>query len=193
MIHIVLFGPPGSGKGTQAQLLEEKFNLKHLSTGDMFRFNLKNQTELGKLAQSYMDKGHLVPDEITTNMLREELKKYTGQYAGFIFDGYPRTIRQAESLDKILAEDLNDEITLTLSLIVEDEVLVNRLLERGKESGRSDDANEQIIRERITEYYAKTKEVASYYTKQNKYVEINGVGDVMDITEKLTCEIQAIV
>lgn len=193
MIHIVLFGPPGSGKGTQAQLLEEKFNLKHLSTGDMFRFNLKNQTELGKLAQSYMDKGHLVPDEITTNMLREELKKYTGKYAGFIFDGYPRTIRQAESLDKILVEDLNDEITLTLSLIVEDEVLVNRLLERGKESGRSDDANEQIIRERITEYYAKTKEVASYYTKQNKYVEINGVGNVMDITEKLTCEIQAIV
>lgn len=191
MINLVLFGPPGSGKGTQAQFLEEKFNLKQLSTGDMFRYNLKNQTELGKLAQSYMDKGHLVPDEVTTNMLREELKKHTG-YAGFIFDGYPRTTAQAESLDQILKEDLNQEVSVTLSLIVDDEILVERLLGRGKDSGRADDANEEIIRERIAEYYAKTDEVAEFYRAQDKYVEINGVGDIQEIAAKLAEEVEKI-
>lgn len=189
MINIVLFGPPGSGKGTQSKFLEESFKLKQLSTGDMFRFNLKNQTELGKLAQSYMDKGHLVPDEVTTNMLREELKKHTG-YDGFIFDGYPRTTAQAESLDKILKEDLNDEVTICLSLRVDDEILVERLLNRGKDSGRADDANENIIRERITEYYQKTDEVAEYYKAQNKYAEINGVGGVDEIAENLSCQVE---
>ena len=192
MINIVLFGPPGSGKGTQAKFLEDKFNLKQLSTGDMFRYNLKNETELGKLAQSYMDKGHLVPDEVTTNMLREELKNHKG-YAGFIFDGYPRTTAQAASLDMILEEDMNDEVTITLSLIVDDEILVQRLLGRGLDSGRADDASEEIIRERIVEYYTKTNEVAEYYKAQNKYVEIDGVGDVAEITEKLTCEVKAFV
>ncbi|HLV23629.1 MAG TPA: adenylate kinase [Moheibacter sp.] len=189
MINIVLFGPPGSGKGTQAKFLEEKFNLKQLSTGDMFRFNLKNQTELGKLAQSYMDKGHLVPDEVTTNMLRAELKIHTG-YSGFIFDGYPRTTAQAESLDKILKEDLNQKVSVCLSLKVEDEILVNRLLERGKESGRADDANEEIIRERIVEYYKKTDEVAEHYKAQGKYAEVNGVGEIAEITAKLSAEIE---
>lgn len=184
MINLVLFGPPGSGKGTQAKFLEEKFNLKQLSTGDMFRYNLKNETELGKLAQSYMDKGHLVPDEVTTDMLREELKKHTG-YDGFIFDGYPRTTSQAESLDRILKEDLNTQVTVTLSLIVEDEILVKRLLERGKESGRADDANETVIRERIAEYYKKTDVVAQHYKAQGKYVEINGVGEISEISENL--------
>lgn len=191
MIYIVLFGPPGSGKGTQSKFLEENFNLKQLSTGDMFRFNLKNKTELGILAQSYMDKGHLVPDEITTNMLREEIKKYHG-YDGFIFDGYPRTIAQAESLDMILKEDYQDEVTICLSLKVDDEILVQRLLERGKESGRADDANEQIIRDRITEYYQKTDEVAEFYKVQNKYAEIDGEGEISDITRKLSCEIEAV-
>ncbi|MFA5618724.1 MAG: adenylate kinase [Weeksellaceae bacterium] len=191
MIYIVLFGPPGSGKGTQSKFLEENFNLKQLSTGDMFRFNLKNKTELGILAQSYMDKGHLVPDEITTNMLREEIKKYHG-YDGFIFDGYPRTIAQAESLDMILKEDYQDEVTICLSLKVDDEILVQRLLERGKESGRADDANEQIIRDRITEYYQKTDEVAEFYKMQNKYAEIDGEGEISDITRKLSCEIEAV-
>lgn len=189
MINIVIFGPPGSGKGTQSEFLEKDFNLKQLSTGDMFRFNIKNKTELGKLAQSYMDKGHLVPDEVTTNMLREELKRFWG-YDGFIFDGYPRTTEQAKSLDEILNEDFNDAVTITLSLKVEDEILVERLLERGKDSGRSDDANEDIIRERIAEYYRKTSEVAEYYKAQNKYVEIDGVGHISEIAEKLTCEVK---
>lgn|SRR5690606_34882915 len=192
MINIVLFGPPGSGKGTQAKFLEERFNLKQLSTGDMFRYNLKNQTELGKLAQSYMDKGHLVPDEVTTNMLREELKKHSG-FSGYIFDGYPRTTSQAESLDKILNEDLNQKVSICLSLKVDDEILVERLLERGKESGRADDANEEVIRERITEYYKKTDEVAEHYKAQNKYVEINGVGEISEITDKLSREIEKVV
>jgi adenylate kinase len=189
MINIVLFGPPGSGKGTQSKFLEKTFNLKQLSTGDMFRYNLKNKTELGNLAKSYMDKGHLVPDEVTTNMLREELTKHKG-FDGFIFDGYPRTIAQAESLDKILKEDLNDEVTICLSLKVEDEILVDRLLGRGKESGRADDSNEEIIRERINEYYQKTDEVAEFYKAQNKYAEIDGVGKVDEIAEKLSCQVE---
>lgn len=189
MINIVLFGPPGSGKGTQSKFLEDKFKLKQLSTGDMFRYNLKNQTDLGKLAQSYMDKGHLVPDEVTTNMLREELRKYNG-FNGYIFDGYPRTISQAASLDQILKEDLKNEVTVCLSLMVDDEILIERLLNRGKESGRADDANEQIIRERITEYYQKTNEVAAYYKAQKKYSEINGVGDIDGITKELSKQVE---
>ncbi len=191
MINIVLFGPPGSGKGTQAKFLEEKFNLKQLSTGDMFRYNIKNETELGKLAQSYINKGLLVPDEVTTDMLRQDLKLHTG-YTGYIFDGYPRTTAQAESLDKILEEDLNSEVSVTLSLKVEDEILVQRLLERGKESGRPDDANENVIRDRITEYYTKTDEVAEHYKAQGKYVEINGVGEISEITQKLSSEIEKV-
>lgn len=188
MINVVLFGPPGSGKGTQAKFLEEKFNLKQLSTGDMFRYNMKNETDLGELAQSFINKGLLVPDEVTTDMLREELKLHRG-FDGYIFDGYPRTTSQAESLDLILKEDLNEEVSVTLSLKVDDEILVQRLLERGKESGRTDDANESVIRDRIKEYYTKTDEVAEHYKAQNKYVEIDGVGEIAEITSKLIAEI----
>lgn len=191
MINIVLFGPPGSGKGTQAAFLEKKFNLKHLSTGDMFRYNIKNETDLGKLAQSYMDKGNLVPDEVTTDMLRQELKLHSG-YAGFIFDGYPRTTDQAASLDEMLKEDLNQEVTLMLQLDVDDEILVERLLSRGKDSGRSDDTDESIIRNRIAEYHTKTEPVADYYRGQNKLVIVDGVGEISDITEKLSCEIEEV-
>ena len=191
MINIVLFGPPGSGKGTQAQNLIEKFNLKQISTGDLFRFNMKNNTELGKLAKSYIDKGELVPDQVTTDMLVDEIRKPTDA-AGFIFDGYPRTAVQTEALEKIVKEELNDEIDVCLSLVVEDSILVERLLKRGEISGRSDDSNVEIIENRIKEYYTKTAEVAELYKQQGKYVEINGVGDINEISEKLFAEVEKV-
>ena len=191
MINIVLFGPPGSGKGTQAQNLIQKFNLKQISTGDLFRYNIKNETELGKLAKSYMDKGELVPDQVTIDMLIDELKKPTDAQ-GFIFDGFPRTAFQTEALEDIVKNVLNDQIDICLSLVVEDEILVKRLLERGKTSGRSDDADENIIRNRIKEYYTKTAEVAELYKKQGKYVEVNGVGEIAEIAEKLYAEVEKI-
>ena len=189
MINIVLFGPPGSGKGTQAQNLIEKFNLKQISTGDLFRYNIKNQTELGTLAKSYMDKGELVPDQVTIDMLVDELKKPTNT-KGFIFDGFPRTSYQTVALDTIVKEQLQSEIGICLSLVVEDEILVQRLLERGKTSGRTDDSDENIIRNRIKEYYAKTAEVAELYKQQGKYVEVNGVGEISEISEKLFTEVE---
>lgn len=191
MINIVLFGPPGSGKGTQAQNLIEKFNLKQISTGDLFRFNMKNDTELGKLAKYYIDKGELVPDQVTIDMLVDELKKPTDTN-GFIFDGFPRTSYQTEVLDQIVKEQLHSEISVCLSLIVEDEILVQRLVKRGETSGRVDDSEERIIRHRIKEYYAKTAEVAELYKKQGKYVEINGVGEISEISEKLFAEVEKI-
>ena len=191
MINIVLFGPPGCGKGTQAQNLIQKFNLKQISTGDLFRHNIKNETELGKLAKSYMDKGELVPDQVTIDMLIDELKKPTDAQ-GFIFDGFPRTAFQTEALEGIVKDVLNDQIDICLSLVVEDEILVKRLLERGKTSGRSDDADENIIRNRIKEYYTKTAEVAELYKKQGKYVEVNGVGEIAEIAEKLYTEVEKI-
>ena len=191
MINIVLFGPPGSGKGTQAQNLINRFNLKQISTGDLFRFNIKNETELGKLAKSYMDKGELVPDQVTIDMLIEELRKPT-ETQGFIFDGFPRTAFQTEALENIVKDVLNSQIDICLSLVVEDEILVKRLLERGKTSGRTDDSNEDIIKNRIKEYYAKTAEVAELYKKQGKYVEINGIGEIAEIAEKLFTEVEKV-
>ena len=184
MLNIVLFGPPGSGKGTQAKFLEEKYQTRQISTGDLFRYNLKNETELGKLAQSFMDKGQLVPDEVTTNMLVDHLDNNPNDF-GFIFDGYPRTTAQAQELDKILANKYNKEVTVTLALVVDDEILVERLLERGKTSGRADDVDETIIRNRIKEYYEKTAIVAEHFKAQNKWVEIDGVGSIDEITQKL--------
>ena len=191
MINIVLFGPPGSGKGTQAQNLIQKFNLKQISTGDLFRFNMKNETELGKLARTYIDKGELVPDQVTIDMLIDELKKPT-ETNGFILDGFPRTSFQTEALDQIVKEQLNSEISVCLSLVVDDEILVSRLVKRGETSGRVDDSEESIIRNRIKEYYAKTAEVAELYKKQGKYVEINGVGEISEISEKLFAEVEKI-
>lgn len=191
MINIVLFGPPGSGKGTQAQNLIEKFELKQISTGDLFRFNIKNETALGKLAKSYIDRGELVPDQVTIDMLTDELKKPCDA-KGFIFDGFPRTAPQTEALERIVKEVLNDTIDVCLSLIVEDQILVERLLKRGETSGRTDDSNKEIIGHRIKEYYAKTAEVAELYKKQGKYVEVDGVGAIHDISEKLFAEVEKI-
>lgn len=191
MINIVLFGPPGSGKGTQAQHLIEKFNLKQVSTGDLFRFNMKNDTDLGKLAKSYIDKGELVPDQVTIDMLIDDLRKPTDTN-GYIFDGFPRTAAQTEALENIVKDELNSKIDICLSLIVDDEILVERLLKRGETSGRTDDSNEEIIRNRIKEYYAKTAEVAELYKQQGKYVEINGVGEIDEISQKLFAEVEKI-
>lgn len=191
MINIVLFGPPGSGKGTQAQHLIEKFNLKQISTGDLFRYNMKNDTDLGKLAKSYIDKGELVPDQVTIDMLIDELRKPTDTN-GFIFDGFPRTATQTEALENIVKDELGTQISICLSLIVDDEVLVERLLKRGETSGRTDDSNEQIIRNRIKEYYTKTAEVAELYKNQKKYVEVNGIGNISEISEKLFAEVEKI-
>ncbi len=185
MLNIVLFGPPGAGKGTQSEKLVEKFNLIHLSTGDIFRFNIKNGTELGILAKSYIDKGALVPDEVTIAMLKDQVSK-NADAKGFIFDGFPRTTAQAEALDNFLSEK-NTGITMMLALEVEEVELVTRLLERGKISGRADDADESIIRERIAVYNKETAIVKDFYEKQNKYKGINGIGSIEGITKTL-CE-----
>lgn len=183
MTNLVLFGPPGAGKGTQASILKEKYNLQHISTGDVFRFNIKNETELGKLAQSYMHKGQLVPDGVTINMLRAEVQKNL-HGKGFIFDGFPRTVAQANALAELLAE-LGTEVSAMTALEVDDEVLVHRLLERGKTSGRADDANEAVVRRRIRIYYEETAIVKQFYLKQNKYYGVDGVGNVSEITARL--------
>lgn len=184
MTNIILFGPPGAGKGTQANFLKEKYNLVHISTGDVFRYNIKNETELGNLAKSFMAKGKLVPDEITIDMLSNELDK-NNDANGFIFDGFPRTVAQADALG-FLMEDKDTQIDAMVALEVDDEVLVQRLLNRGKTSGRADDAEEEIIRNRIKVYYNETEILKSYYQKKNMYYGVNGVGTIEEITQRLS-------
>ncbi len=184
MINIVLFGKPGAGKGTQAAFLKEKYNLKHISTGEVFRYNMKNNTKLGQLAQSYIDKGELVPDEVTIKMLRDEVEKFP-EANGFIFDGFPRTDAQAEALDNLM-DSKNMRIHATIALEANDDVLVERLLERGKESGRSDDQDEGKIRNRFEEYNEKTAPLKRYYEAQGKFHTVDGIGAIEEITERLT-------
>nr|WP_314785039.1 adenylate kinase [uncultured Capnocytophaga sp.] len=184
MTNLVLFGKPGAGKGTQAAFLKDKYNLVHISTGDIFRHNIKNETKLGKLAQSYMDKGDLVPDEVTIQMLQEEVEKNPNA-EGFIFDGFPRTIAQAEALDDFL-ESKGMRIHGTLALEADDEVLIKRLVERGKVSGRTDDQDEEKIRNRFTEYNEKTAPLITFYQTQGKYHTINGIGTIEEITTRLS-------
>jgi len=183
MLNLILFGKPGSGKGTQASLIKNKYDLVHISTGDVFRKNMSNKTDLGMLAKGYMEKGELVPDEVTVNMLKEELE-YHLPCDGFIFDGFPRTSYQAEKLDALLTKySLN--IHLTIALDVDNETLIKRLLNRGKSSGRADDQSEDKINKRLQEYDKKTKPLIEFYTKQNKYKSINGIGEMDDITARI--------
>jgi adenylate kinase len=183
MKNIVLFGPPGAGKGTQAEVLKTKYNLVHISTGDVFRFNIKNKTDLGMLAKSYMDQGDLVPDQVTIDMLKAEVNN-NPEANGFIFDGFPRTESQAASLDEFLKEK-NTGISGMVALEVPENLLVERLLNRGKTSGRSDDQDEIKIRNRFNEYESKTAILKDYYQKQDKYYGVNGVGSIDEITSKL--------
>lgn len=187
MTNLVLFGPPGAGKGTQAEFLKEKYNLVHISTGDVFRYNIKNETALGMLAKSYMDKGALVPDQVTIDMLNAEVEK-NADAKGFIFDGFPRTNAQAEALDKLM-DSKDSQINAMIALEVDDEVLVKRLLERGKTSGRADDADEEVIRNRIKVYYNETAILKDYFTAQDKYFGVDGVGSVEEITKRLSAVI----
>lgn len=184
MTNIILFGPPGAGKGTQANFLKEKYNLVHISTGDVFRDNIKNETDLGKLAKSFMSKGKLVPDEITIDMLSNEVDKNPNA-EGFIFDGFPRTEAQAEALGYLM-DDKDSQIDAMVALEVDDEILVKRLLNRGKTSGRADDAEESIIRNRIKVYYNETAILKEYYKKKDKYYGVDGVGTIEEITERLS-------
>ena len=184
MINIVLFGKPGAGKGTQAEFLKEKYNLTHLSTGDIFRYNIKNNTELGALAKTFMDKGDLVPDEITIQMLQSEVDK-NPQSAGFLFDGFPRTLAQAQALDEFL-ETKNQNITATVALEADDTILVARLLERGKTSGRPDDQDEEKIRNRYDEYNLKTAPLMDYYKTKGKFLAVDGIGSIEEVTQRLS-------
>jgi len=190
MKNIVLFGPPGAGKGTQAEVLKQKYQLVHISTGDVFRYNIKNATDLGTLAKSYMDKGHLVPDEVTINMLNAEVEK-NAEANGFIFDGFPRTAAQAEALANLMVEK-NAQINAMVALEVDDEILVGRLLNRGKSSGRADDASEDVIRERIAEYYRKTDILKEFYQAQDKYYGVDGVGSEAEVTTRLSSVIDTL-
>ena len=190
MKNIVLFGPPGAGKGTQANFLKETYDLIHISTGDVFRYNIKNQTDLGLLAKSYMNKGELVPDQVTIDMLANEVAK-TPESNGFIFDGFPRNTFQAEALDKILAA-YDTEVNAMIALEVDDEVLVKRLLKRGKTSGRPDDSSEEIVRNRIKIYYEETAILKSFYENKQKYHGVDGVGDIHTITARLNAVIDAL-
>jgi adenylate kinase len=189
MLNIVLFGPPGAGKGTQSERLIEKYGLVHLSTGDLFRYHLKNETELGKMAKTYMDQGHLVPDEVTINMLKAAVLEQA-EPNGFIFDGFPRTHPQAHALDQLLAE-LHTQITIMLGLEVEEEELKTRLKQRALSSGRSDDADPEIIANRIAVYNRETAPVKEFYAAQQKYIAIDGIGSIDAITERLFAAIDS--
>ena len=183
MLNLILFGPPGSGKGTQAERLISKYNLCHISTGDMFRYELSHNTELGQLARSYMDKGQLVPDSVTISMLRKRVED-NPHVKGFIFDGFPRTTPQAEALDELLAE-AGESISGLIELSVDEDEIVKRVLLRGKSSGRADDNDESIIRKRITVYRSETTPVADYYAQFGKSHKIQGVGSIDDIFNNL--------
>ncbi len=189
MFNIILFGPPGSGKGTQSEKLIDRYGFIHLSTGNLLREQIASQTTLGLEAKKFMDNGQLVPDSVVIGMIRSAIAE-NPRAGGFLFDGFPRTVAQSEALDELLAEN-HAEINAVLALEVTEDELIGRLLNRGKTSGRSDDVNEQIIRARIAEYESKTTPVAGYYDQFGKVVRIKGEGDVDSIFDALCSEIEA--
>ncbi|MBK9335885.1 MAG: adenylate kinase [Lewinellaceae bacterium] len=188
MINLILFGPPGSGKGTQAAHLVERYNLVHISTGDLFRYEIGNNTPLGLQARAFMSKGELVPDEITIGMLRNKVEAHPDA-GGFIFDGFPRTIPQAEALDHLMEEE-DTTIHLLLALEVADEEIIQRIKLRGITSGRTDDADESIIQNRINVYKNETTPVFDYYARQGKSHSVNGIGSIDDIFDRLCTVIE---
>jgi len=189
MLNIVLFGAPGAGKGTQSGKILKKYNLLHLATGDLLRGEIAAGTELGLKAKAIMERGELVPDDVVIGMISSKIHKHKNKTKGFIFDGFPRTTEQAEALDKLL-EDHNSSITKLIALDVDKEELIHRLLLRGKESGRPDDRNKEIIENRLTVYLKTTTPVKNYYEKQNKFEKINGMGKIEEIFDRVCLAIE---
>lgn len=190
MLNLILFGPPGAGKGTQSEQLIDAYDLKHISTGDLLRAERKAGTELGIKANEYIAKGELVPDEVVVGMVRNFMKEHSSS-KGFIFDGFPRTTPQAEALDNLLSE-FGAKIDIVLGLEVIEDELVKRLLLRGETSGRADDQSEETIRNRFKEYQTKTLPLMDYYTKKNSYVGVNGMGEIDHIQSSLREEINKV-
>ena len=178
MYNLILFGPPGSGKGTQSARIAEKYNLVHTSTGDIFRKEIRNGSPLGLKVQSIIEKGELVPDDLLVDILRSALKRAVGS-SGFVLDGFPRTIRQAEDLDKLLSE-IGESVSLVIALDVDEEEVVTRLLKRAQLEGRKDDT-EEVIRNRMNVYHSQTHPLMEYYDKQGKFQSIHGIGSIDDI------------
>lgn len=189
MFNLVLFGPPGAGKGTQAEKLIEKYGFNHISTGEVIRQEIKKGSALGRSVQQYIESGQLAPDSLVIDIIANYVEN-NKDAKGNIFDGFPRTTVQAEAFDEIMAKN-GTPVNMMLSLEVEDEVLIDRLLSRGKVSGRADDCNEEVIKNRIDVYKAQTAIVADFYKKQNKHKSVNGVGSIDEIFERLCNEIEA--
>ena len=188
MLNVVLFGAPGCGKGTQSELLEKRFGLSHVSTGEIIRSHIKSQTELGLQMQEYISRGELAPDSVVIGMIEDYLAENKG-IKGTIFDGFPRTTAQAEAFDKLL-EQHNDSVDIMIYMDVPEEELVKRILLRGKESGRADDASEDVIRNRIAVYNQQTAVVADYYRAQGKYVAVPSLGTIDEVFERIAAEIK---
>lgn len=189
MFNIVLFGPPGAGKGTQSERLIEKYNLVHISTGDLFRMHISKETELGLKVKQIIADGMLVPDSVTIEMLEKEVNKNPNAN-GFIFDGFPRTVPQAEALDKFL-NSYGQQVNLVLELQVNQDIIKERIAERAKVSGRTDDSQEKLIK-RIDEYFNKTVKVLPFYQNQGKVTSVNGIGKIDEVSERLYEAIDAV-
>lgn len=188
MLNLVLFGAPGSGKGTQSEKLIDKYGLHHISTGEVLRKHIKEGTELGKTADTYISKGQLIPDELMIDILRSELEKIISDSKGVIFDGFPRTIPQAEALEKML-EEMGVELNGVVGLEVPESELVERMLQRGKQTGRADD-NVETINNRLKVYHDQTEPLKAHYTGKGKYMPINGLGSIDDIFSNIASEIE---